>query len=148
MNTTEIVNIFILDETQSKFLAVLRSQKNSLYPGMWSLPGGKVENGETCLDAAQREFSEETGGQIEILSELPILDVEYTELGRKKHVRVYRGRLVTEFHNMDNAEIAATDWVTPKQFITSLKMSGFPEKQIYIIEHFLNKQFGTLITQS
>jgi len=29
--------------------------------GFWSFPGGKVEEGETPLNAAVREFSEETG---------------------------------------------------------------------------------------
>lgn len=29
--------------------------------GVWSIPKGEIHNGETALDAAQREFLEETG---------------------------------------------------------------------------------------
>jgi 8-oxo-dGTP diphosphatase len=36
-------------------------------PPVWSLPGGKVENGETPAEAAEREIYEETGVQADIV---------------------------------------------------------------------------------
>jgi mutator protein MutT len=36
------------------------------YAGFWSLPGGKIEAGETAKDAVRRELQEETGIEIEI----------------------------------------------------------------------------------
>ncbi len=42
-------------------LLTRRSQNVSL-PGLWGIPGGGVEEGETYLDAAIREAKEEVGG--------------------------------------------------------------------------------------
>lgn len=37
------------------------------FPGMWCLPGGKAEEGETLLDAAVREVAEETSLRVKAI---------------------------------------------------------------------------------
>lgn len=46
---------------------ILLCKRNNLgsFPGMWSIPGGKLEEGETTQDGAKREFFEETAIDIE-----------------------------------------------------------------------------------
>lgn len=45
---------------------VLVKRRNPPYAGMWALPGGFVEYGETVEDAVKREIMEETGLAVEI----------------------------------------------------------------------------------
>lgn len=46
---------------------ILLCKRNSSgsFPGMWSIPAGKVEEGETTQEAAYREFFEETAIDID-----------------------------------------------------------------------------------
>src|SRR5690606_16102837 len=56
--TRFVVNVAIVEE--NRLLVVRRSKFDSL-PGLWELPGGGVEPGETFEQAAVRETYEEAG---------------------------------------------------------------------------------------
>jgi mutator protein MutT len=56
------VGVFIFDEHE-RFLMGRRS--GSHCDGQWALPGGHVELGETCAEAAAREVKEEIGLHID-----------------------------------------------------------------------------------
>lgn len=53
-------------------ILMLKRASNKSDPGVWGLPGGKLEKGETPLEAAVREFSEETGIVLESVRLHPI----------------------------------------------------------------------------
>ncbi|CAN7267119.1 NUDIX hydrolase [Caulobacter sp. LjRoot300] len=46
--------------------------------GQWSLPGGRLERGETTAVAALRELAEETGVQAELLGLVDVVDGLFT----------------------------------------------------------------------
>lgn len=54
------VKIMILDD-DGRFLFLRRSDASNWNPGLWELPGGKLQPGETFEDALHREVTEETG---------------------------------------------------------------------------------------
>ncbi|KAB1644198.1 NUDIX domain-containing protein [Gulosibacter chungangensis] len=80
---------------QGRLLLVKRGREPQR--GRWSLPGGKINPGESFEDAAIREFAEETGLVIEIIRKLgitrmPTLDGREYEI-HNFYTRVIRGEL-------------------------------------------------------
>jgi len=55
----------IIHDAEGRIVVVRRGRPPSL--GLWSLPGGRVETGESEPDAVRREVHEETGLQVDVL---------------------------------------------------------------------------------
>jgi len=51
----------LITDSEGNFLIVRRSGSNKFLPGAWEIPGGKVLEGESLYQGAQRELVEETG---------------------------------------------------------------------------------------
>lgn len=54
---------------------LLAKRSHPPMPDIWSLPGGKIEPGETAADTALRELAEETGVRARLLGVIDINDV-------------------------------------------------------------------------
>jgi 8-oxo-dGTP pyrophosphatase MutT (NUDIX family) len=55
---TNAAGVFFYSSSTNRYLYLLRSDKNNT---TWSIPGGKVEKGETLLEGVERECVEEMG---------------------------------------------------------------------------------------
>lgn len=66
----ESVGALIYSTSTKRFLFLLRN--GSKFSGTWGLPGGKVDAGETVLEALEREIDEELGGAIQGAKLYPI----------------------------------------------------------------------------
>ena len=55
-----IAVVFVVDPS-GRILMQHRSADAAVSPDQWSMPGGRIEEGETPIDAARREVLEETG---------------------------------------------------------------------------------------
>ena len=60
----------VLVKNKNKVLLCKRAPKESM-PGVWSIPSGHIEEGESPLDGALREFEEETN--IKLQSKLQLI---------------------------------------------------------------------------
>lgn len=66
-DNVECAGAVVLDD-RGRLLLVLR--RNEPSAGLWSLPGGRLEPGETAAAAAAREVLEETGLVVEVGAQL------------------------------------------------------------------------------
>ncbi len=57
-----IVGAFIFSSDGKLLLG--KNRKGGVYPGLWTVPGGGIKEGETKLAALKREILEETGVDI------------------------------------------------------------------------------------
>lgn len=64
------VGVWFYSVATQRYLYLLRNDPK--HPGSWGLPGGKIESGETLLDAMHRECQEELGAMPNYLRLMPL----------------------------------------------------------------------------
>lgn len=70
--TRPVVGVGILIKKGRDYLFIKRASEPD--KGMWTIPGGLIEVGETAREAAAREAIEETGLKVEIAQMLDVVD--------------------------------------------------------------------------
>jgi 8-oxo-dGTP diphosphatase len=66
-NDTKGILVILVDR-EGRLLLQLREAKQGIaLPGVWSVPGGALETGESPVEGARRELQEETGQAVESL---------------------------------------------------------------------------------
>jgi 8-oxo-dGTP diphosphatase len=103
--------------------------------GDWSLPKGKVDDGETTLQCAYREVFEETGVRAQFTRELG--SVEYLESGESKRVKYWAAKAPSFDQQFKvNEEVDEIRWLNPAD-ATSLATHDSDKS---IIENFLSQE--------
>jgi ADP-ribose pyrophosphatase YjhB (NUDIX family) len=97
--------------------------------GVFSLPGGLVEPGETLAEAALRELREEVGVEAEIVSFVgPVEVIERDEAGRTKHhfvVMAHAGRWISGEGTIGE-EALEVRWLRPEEIASVRTTAGLP----------------------
>lgn len=95
-------------EQSGKILMIRRATEPGL--GLWSLPGGYVDQGELVSDAAVREVSEETGFNVSVERLIGL----FSEVGRPVVVAAYHGRIL-DGHEIASPEVLEVAFFNPEQ---------------------------------
>lgn len=65
--------------------AIIVKRTNDPYKGQWSIPGGRVELGETLAEAVRREMREETGLEVRVGPVIEVFERVEREGDRIRH---------------------------------------------------------------
>lgn len=71
------VCVFKFEKDQAWYLLLRRSKNEKVYPNIWQLISGRVEESEKAIDAAMRELTEETGFQAKAFWNVPYANSFY-----------------------------------------------------------------------
>lgn len=118
-----MIGVHALILKEGRMLLIKRSKEPS--KGMWSIPGGRLELGETVSGAVKREVFEECGVQIEIVRILEVMDnILRDDDGRIRYHFVLIDLLANYISGEPKAQSDAEEcrWVTPAE-LTKLDMN-------------------------
>jgi dATP pyrophosphohydrolase len=86
VSATVEICVFRFREDHPEYLVLQRSPGEPIYPGMWQLVTGTIEDGERALTCALRELHEETGLQPERFWVVPHTSTFYSHRSDSVHV--------------------------------------------------------------
>ncbi len=120
-------------------ILIVRTTK---WRGTWGVPGGKVEWGESLVDAVIREFQEEVGLELTqvrfALLQEAVLDPQFFKAAHFIMVNYYA--FSTSDRIIPNEEIEAWAWVTPQEAM-EYPLNTYTR---ILIEDYLNHNIGQL----
>lgn len=121
----------MLESADGKLLLVKRSSKNDDHAGEWAFPGGKIEEGETPLQAAIRECVEEVGYKDQYVT--PHHPVATLLLGNVEF-HAFHQQIGEEFNAIINEESDGIGWFHPHNLPTPMHVGA-----LSFIEHKFGK---------
>ncbi len=106
---------------KERVLLVRRGIPPSL--GLWAIPGGSVEIGETLKEAAEREILEETGVRIE--ADRPVYSFDFIERDENGEIR-FHYVIVDLMARYAGGEVRAADDAADAKWLTWSEIESLP----------------------
>lgn len=119
------VNFLIKDKEGRVLFGQRENREGKIYRGLWDIPGGRIEDGESIIDAIKRELKEETNFNLKSAKLLDIFHHSGTNIEGSPGIIIL-------FEVQVSGDISANDditnlkWLTYKQ-IETLKLTPWAE---------------------
>lgn len=107
-STVNAVGVWFYSINTQRYLYLLRNDPR--HPNTWGLPGGKIENNETLVEAMTRECHEELGFMPEYLRMVPLEKFTSADKGFAYHT--FFCSVGKEFIPTLNEEHIGYSWIT------------------------------------
>jgi 8-oxo-dGTP pyrophosphatase MutT (NUDIX family) len=123
--------INLIEDERHRLLLLLRNKTKQMGPGLWGLPAGHIEPGESPEECSRRENREELGeGFIvaPIKRHPPVRDTFY---GGQYEIHLFHYRYVSGDVRL-NEEHTAFAWVAAEEFRNYPVMDGIDEDIFYL----------------
>lgn len=129
------VKSFIVND-RDELLLVKRENGDTHCPGIWEIPGGRIELGEDPFEGLKRETKEETGLDVEVLNPLEIQHFT-REDGQKITMIIFLCRPASDSVNLSE-EHTDHEWSGLDVALSKLHHAYHDTMRIYKT-HFRNK---------
>ena len=106
------VGVWFYSVSTQRYLYLMRN--DSKHPMTWGLPGGKIDPGETILEAIVRECQEELGSMPDYLSLVPL--EKFTSPDDEFAYHTFFCTVTDEFHPCLNEEHLGYAWIDGSAF--------------------------------
>jgi mutator protein MutT len=101
--------------------AIIIKRANAPYQGQWSIPGGRVELGESLADAVRREMREETGLEVKVG---PVIEV-FERIQREEAGLRYHFVIIDYLCACTGGALRAGDDAAAAAWVTSEELDGY-----------------------
>lgn len=102
----EIAGVVIIKDNK---ILLVQEKKPSVY-GLWNLPAGHIDKGETPEIAAKREGEEETGFNLELSEKIGIFPLK-----SEAQMHVYRANITSGKIKFNKNELLTVKWFTKEE---------------------------------
>ena len=120
------VNALIIKD--GKLLVVKRREKEIPWPGMYVMPGGRIEKGESKKEAVIREVKEETGEDVRVNRYIGTRKFYWRYIPFT--VSFYTAEIIGGRTRPLKKEVAKIKWLSLDEFLDNLKEHKFPMRGI------------------
>jgi len=85
--------------------------------GLWNLPGGKLEPGESIIEGALREIKEETGFAVKLDGLVGVYQINYKNDNLPRFHFRFKASIISGKLKIQKGEILDAKWFSPQEIL-------------------------------